>query len=331
MFLVCVFLLWTFSSIYADLLELKSGEIIEGTFIGDSGKFIEFEEKGTIKKIPKTKIQNLEFGYKGTSFCYKLIDSQENCDAKLTSVDDKKIVISRGKGGVIKEEIPLKKLEYFKTLPIQKGDRISNIVKPKSKLRIKSKKGEWKGSVSNSDFQNGNLNLETEKEGITINDSEIEEIFWKREEPSRFWKEFPQIVLPGIYQWPRSRLVGGSMLLLLAGFGAMIPTEFNKAQAALNEDQTILIANNRVFVVSGLGTNSKFEQHKRNMNIAMAGVGLVITYHIYDVIKTHKEKTEELETKIEFHFKPISLAEQVQSQSYLNLEPQYSIQFTQRF
>ncbi len=315
--------------IHADLLELKTGESLEGTFIEDSGKFIEFEENGTLKKIPKNKVKNLELGYRGTSFCYKMLDSEEICNAKLTSVDDKKIIVSKGKGGVIKEEIPLKKLEYFKTFNVRKEDRISSIVKPKSKLQIKSKKGEWKGSVSNSDFQSGELNLETDKEGVILNDSEIEEIFWKREEPSRIWKEFPQIALPGIYQWPRSRLIGGSMLLFLVGFGAMIPMEFHKAQQALNQDQTILVANNRVFIVSGLGKNEKFEQHKRNMDIAMAGIGFIVSYHIYDVIKTHRDQTQSLETRIEFLFTPIARTEQLPSSTAL--ESRYSIQFTQQF
>lgn len=330
MFLVLVLVLYAFSSIYADLLELKTGESLEGFFVRDSDKFIEFEENGIIKKIPKNKVKNLEFGYKGASFCYKLIGSEEICDAKLSSVDDKKIVISKGKGGIIKEEIPLKQLEYFKSTTIKKGDRISGIVKPKSKLQIKSKKGEWKGAVSNSDLQNGNLNLETDKENITLNESEIEEIFWKREEPSRFWQEFPEILLPGIYQWPRSKLIGGSMIFLLAGFGAMIPAEFNKAQAALNENQTILITNNRIYILSGLGTNEKFEKHKRNMDMAIAGVGLVISYHIYDVVRTYKNSTQDSVTRIEFYFTPVSLSDKL-FPSYLSLESRYAIQFTQQF
>ncbi|MCX7998331.1 MAG: hypothetical protein N3A69_05180, partial [Leptospiraceae bacterium] len=121
-----------------------------------------------------------------------------------------------------------------------------------------------------------------------------EEIYWKREIPWLSMKDFPQIAIPGIYQWPRSKILGGSMFLLLIGFGAMIPTEFNKAQAALDQDQTILVVNNRIYILNGIGKNSKFEQHKQNMNLGMLGLGLVFSYHIYDVIVTKSKGIETL-------------------------------------
>lgn len=329
MVLVLVFLLCNFSALYADLLELKTGESLEGNFVRDSEKFIEFEENGIIKKIPKNKVKNLELGYKGTSFCYKTIDGQEDCNSQLFSVDDKKIVISKGKGGTIKETIPLSKLEYFKS-NIKKGDKISSIIKPNSKLQIKSKKGEWKGAVFDSDSQNGKLNLKTEKEGITLDESEVEEIYWKRDISRFSWKDFPQIAIPGIYQWPRNRVLGGSMFLLLLGFSALVPSEFNKAQAALNRDQTILVANNRIYILSGIGTNSEFEQHKRNMNLGIIGLGIIFSYHIYDVIVTKKKEFQDLETRIEFHFSPIAFFDRVFPFSG-NWESRYSLQITTQF
>ncbi|MCX7998330.1 MAG: hypothetical protein N3A69_05175, partial [Leptospiraceae bacterium] len=167
MFFFFVFLLISFQKLQADLLELKTGESFEGSFLGESGKFLEFEQNGIVKKIPKNQIKNLELGYKGPSFCYKKVGEAEDCNTQLFAVDDKKIIISKGKGGTIKEEIPLSKLEYFKSSNIRKKDRISSVIKPKSKIQIKSRKGEWKGSISNSDFQNGSLDLQTEKDGIT--------------------------------------------------------------------------------------------------------------------------------------------------------------------
>lgn len=330
MFLVFVLLLINFTTLQADLLELKTGENLEGNFLGESGKFLEFEEKGIVKKIPKAQVKNLELGYKGPSFCYKKIGEMEDCNTQLFAVYDKKIIISKGKGGTIKEEIPLSRLEYFKSSNIRENDRISSVIKPKSKLQIKSRKGEWKGSISNSDFQNGNLNLQTEKDGVTVNESDIEEIYWKRETPWLSMKDFPQIAIPGIYQWPRSKILGGSMFLLLLGFGAMIPTEFNKAQAALDRDQTILVVNNRVYILNGIGKNSKFEQHKQNMNLGMLGLGLVFSYHIYDVIATKSKEIETLETKLEFHFSPSTLPDRF-SPSIGRSESHYSLQITTQF
>jgi hypothetical protein len=282
-------LLLFFSPIHADLLELKSGEFLEGQFIGEKGNFIEYEVKGSTKRIPKTNVKKLEIGYNGTSFCYKRLNEVEDCNAILVHLDDKKMVIGKGKGSTIKEEILLTDLDYLHSENIRKKDRIAGVIKPKAKLRINSSQTELKGFITGNDPVKGTVQFELDGKGevIELSESEITELHWKADLPFD-WKFIPRIAIPGVYQWPHNKWKSSGMILLFLALGAAIPVEHGNAQKALEKDQEVLLFNNTIYFLNGIGNNSAFENHKRNRNIAIGGLGGLMLYHWVDVYITEK-------------------------------------------
>jgi hypothetical protein len=300
----CLFLFFSFSELYSDLLTLKSGEVLEGTFVSEKEKTIQFEVSGKVQEVFKKNIKSLELGYVGTPFCYKKVNEVENCQTILFSVDDKKIVLAKGKGFTEKEEISLQDLEYFYSENLSKKDKITNQIKPKAEIEVLSSKGEWRGRVKKYDLTKGTISLEVEgqAEVLELQEDELIRFRWRPKKPFD-WKKLPPMAIPGVYQFSYNKWKGATMSVFCLLFAVMIPIEYQNAQTALNNDQTILYFNNNVYIVSGFGSNPAFETHKRNMNLAIFGLSALMTYHVVDVYLTEKN-LQGPQTKFQLQIQP---------------------------
>ncbi len=326
------FLLLSFSRLYPDLLELKTGEILEGTFLSEKEKTIQFQVfGGKIQEIPKKNIKGLELGYVGTPLCYKKANEIENCEAILFSLDDKKIVLGKGKGFTIKEEISLKDLEYFYSENLSSQNKSIQSIKPKAEIELVSSKGEWRGRVKQYDPTKGSISLEVEgqAEVLELQEQDVIRFRWQPKKPFD-WKKLPPMAIPGIYQFSYNKWKGGSMSVFFLLFAVMIPVEYQNAQTALNNDQTILYFNNNIYIVSGFGSNPAFETHKRNMNLAIFGLSALMTYHIVDVYLTEKN-LQKNPTKLQLQIQPnhfFALDGQISNfQKEINISLKFSYSF----
>lgn len=297
-FLLLPLLFFTSFSLQADLIVLKSGEEVEGTFLSETDYELQFEVNGQKKTYPKSKIKSLELGYTGSSFCYTLESKpdEEVCDAVLHRVDGEKMIIGKGKGALNKEEFSLKKVKIFSIKNVQKKDKLAAVLNKGISLNLKLSDKEMDVEINGTQPKEGKILYKTTGSQTAIQeikDDQIKEIRWVRDSRTVTQKVLgvASLGIPGFYQFPRDESKGSAMIGLLLILGVVIPVEYSNAQNALNNDQDYLLYNNYLVKVSGLSSNPEFEKHKRNLNAAIGGLALLYVYHVFDVFTTmHDEK-----------------------------------------
>ncbi len=291
-------LFFTTFSLQADLIVLKSGEEVEGTFLSETDYEIQFEVKGQKKTYSKTKIKSLELGYTGSSFCYTLESKpdEEICDTVLHRVDGEKMIVGKGKGAVNKEEFSLQNVKIFSIKNVQKRDKLAAVLNKGINLKVKLNNQEMDVEIDSTQPKDGKILYKAtgSKEAVVqeIKDDQIKEIRWVRDTRTVTQKVLgvASLAIPGVYQFPRNKWKGSAMIGLLLILGAAIPVEYSNAQNALNNDQDYIFYNNNLILVSGLNSNPEFESHKRNMNAAIGGLALLYAYHAYDVYTTMRDE-----------------------------------------
>jgi hypothetical protein len=297
---VILLLFFLFHSLQADIIELKNGRFIEGNFLKDSKKEIEFESNGIIKKIDKEDIKKLYIGYLGIPFCYKKkgFFETKDCSGLLFSLDEKQIIVAKGVGYVNREKISLQELKYLKVENLEQTKVLSKVLKPNIEIYIKDKTQKW-DYLKIHEFKKGNFLVTdlTTQEKKQINELEIHEIEWKQKKDPFQWSDIAFYGMPGIYQFSNESYIKGFLLAnVFLGLGIYAGVQQNR----LNQTQPesfLIIWNGLPLTIPSPNSNAEIQSIQNSRNTALAGMGGVLFIHLLDVYWT--EKTTE--NQIGFH------------------------------
>ena len=105
-------LLLTVSSVFADMVVLKNGQVLIGSYLSEDDRKIKFQVFNEVKTITKSDISSFELGYSGVPVCYQLQSKwSQTCGDVIHLLDKNKMVLGKGKGLLEKEELQLKDLK----------------------------------------------------------------------------------------------------------------------------------------------------------------------------------------------------------------------------
>lgn len=283
-------------SLFADIIQTKTGSFIEGSFIQESKDFIEFETKGEIIKIKKEDIKTLEIGYFGIPFCYKkkgLFDS-EDCSSLLYSVNDKSIIIAKGVGYLHREVIPLSELKYFYSNDLEKNQTLTKVLKENAKLHLKTKGNEFIlckiNKISKNKFVLTEIETNTTKELL---EGEISALEWKQETRRINYAELPLYATPGVYQVANEKyLKGFSLSILFFGSIAYAVSQ----QIAISQaipDQFLIPFNNSLLILDDPKYDQNIQNYTRNRNLGIGAAVIFWGIHFFDLWISEKNFEKE--------------------------------------
>lgn len=283
-------LILTFFSVFlrleADMLTLKSGEVYVGRYVSDENDAIQFEiENNEVKSFPKTIIKKFELGYSGMPVCFKRADKwAEECDRILHQIDDKRAILGTGKGLLKKEEIQLSNLKYIKVVRTNPKEKLITVLRPGSEIEIEVNGKQQRVKIKK--VKPDSLEVENES-GKTeqIADSKINGYTWKPADERVVVQRTPfyKYLVPGWIEYEHKKWKGILVFTLFVGFAAAIPVEYNAAAEAANNNVTYIPVNGNLFIIRNLFPSAEYNADIRNMNYAIGGLAMVLSYHSYEV------------------------------------------------
>lgn len=288
LFLVLAF--FTFVSLPADILFLKSGEILEGMYIEGGTKGIQFEtEKGKIF-FQKKEIAKLELGYSGSSFCFAFQGKEPICEGILHTVSENSISYVKGIAGTKVETVPFKKIVYLKLFKAKRTERLLGVFPLGMEVLIHVDGKKESGIIEDYNYAEKQILFKINGNKRVLEEDSILSIEWKRKPGILDYTKLAlTYTIPGVHQFKSNKPVGivlGSLFLL---FSAAIPIEYLSAQRAAASNVDYIPVGNTVFIVSGLDSDPNFEQHKKNYYYAIGGLSVLYLIHSYTIYKDYTE------------------------------------------
>jgi hypothetical protein len=273
------------STIWGDIILLKSGKTIEGKFIESNEQYTivdNFEKK---INIPNSQIDSVEVGFSGIPVCYQLKSNPyKNCKALLHILSESKVVIVYGKGYLeILEKEPLE-FQLISIIPDIKRDRLSKHIKPGVGIKlILDNSISVSGFYSESDLNklkienpDGKVYFIEEKE---ILEAEYDSSLNRYLSPNNFLIG----LVPGLPQFLHGKTKKGG-ILMGSGFllGASAIMEYNNAKKSSQNSEVYLPIGNQLIVTNSVGTNTTFQRHKSNFQLLTVGFAALYIYHFFD-------------------------------------------------
>ncbi len=273
-----------------DILTLKSGEEIEGQYLTEDNKTIQFETSTGIITYPRTNIIKLEIGYSGSSFCYTLKSKVQKCEGILHSVTEKNLVFGIGRGGLKKEIIPLSQIIGIQVSKSNKNQNLLGIFEKGMEVEIFREGIKEKGRILEYNFVEKQVIFERNGERVEIPEKEIISILWKKKPGLlQYSKLALDYLIPGSHQFKTNKTLGITMTGLFVFLAAAIPIEYQSAQVAARQNVDIIPIGNSFVIVSGFDSDPAFNQHKRNYYSAIGGLGALYLVHSFQVFKEYRE------------------------------------------
>ncbi|NBU98517.1 MAG: hypothetical protein EBS19_09975 [Spirochaetia bacterium] len=284
-----IFSLFLATGLVADILTLKTGEEIDGIYLGGDNKTIQFETLLGINTIPRIKITKLEIGYSGSSFCYTLKNKVQKCEGILHSVNEKNIILGTGRGSLKKEIIPLSLIIQIQVSKSNKNQNLLGIFEKGMEVEIYREGIKEKGRIIDYNLLDKKVFFERDGEKLEIQESEILSIVWKKKPGIlQYSKLALDYLIPGTHQIESNRALGITMTGLFTVLALAIPYEYQSAQVAAAKNVDIIPLGNSYIIVSGIDSDPSFNQHKRNYYSAIGGLGALYLVHTYQIFKDYR-------------------------------------------
>jgi hypothetical protein len=281
---------FSFVSLPADVLFLKSGEILEGMYVEGDGKGIQFEtEKGRIL-YKKKDIAKLELGYSGSSFCFAFQGRELICEGILHTVSEDSISYVKGMARTKVETVPLKKIVYLKIYKAKRTERLLGVFAVGMEVLIHVEGKKESGIIEDYNYVDKQILFKINGTKRILEEDSILSLEWKKKPGIlNFTKLAMTYTIPGVHQFKTQKATGialGSLFLL---FSAAIPIEFLSAQRAAASNVDYIPIGNTILLVSGLDSDPNFEQHKKNYYYAIGGMSVLYLIHSYTIYKEYTE------------------------------------------
>ncbi len=284
LFILLIFFIYP--SLTADKLKWKDGTTSIGKAINVTGTHVEWQERGRVKKISLSEIDGIEVGYDGVSVCAEFLpNSQINCDLILHK-------LTKTSASFTTKDSPLK-LDVVKLAKINKLE-INFTEKEDYSLFIDSgisgffETTSFKGNGYLVSNQNKIWEIRPDDKKLPIqkiNDGELLRFeLVKKAAISEFITTNTPKIIPGFAPakekkyWKSAFLFGGS---LLSGLGMVY--EYNAAVNAINDDiEYIPAPDGRIYIVSNVLSNDRYEFHNQRFQIYAAVFTGFIAYSLLD-------------------------------------------------
>lgn len=337
--------LWLFpgGEVFADLIHLRNGKVIEGFFLNQEGGNLVFETFEGKVRIPASNVKKMEVGYTGIPVCYTMENGDENCNALLHQAGPDEMLIVTERGSLKRNMVPSKRIEKI-TFEKEKDDQ--KLLPHLSRgvgIRIHIDGLPLQGTVES--MRGNELTVKrSDQTLVTVGEQHLNEgeLYAPERIPPPEKRFRTMNLLPGVSQTiDGDYWTGGAILFSMAVLGGGIYSEFQSASGlddAAMSDPMFLLFNQGDY-------QSRFESHKQNQT-ALGGVMLLVyLYHLYDVeiwkledSPRYEPVPEELSGKFHrpsgfaFHIRPDS---QPQSRSFAPggsaMSSRYTVSYTFRF
>ena len=274
-------LLLTVSSVFADMVVLKNGQVLIGSYLSEDDRKIKFQVFNEVKTIAKSDISSFELGYSGVPVCYQLQNKwSQTCGDVIHLLDKNKMVLGKGKGLLEKEELQLKDLKKISLRKNKKDERFFFILRPGLSVTMQSNGKTITGEIQT--VGTDTISIKTKNESLVLKEMEVDEVSWQGSQKVSL--SFFRYVVPGLFQFQEGKRFKGILLgFLFLGFAGGIGAEFSAAQSALKNDTDYIILNNNLYIGSNIYPNAEYEKHIKGMNYAIGGLTLIYLFHSYEV------------------------------------------------
>ncbi len=277
------------TGLVADILTLKTGEEIEGQYLGGDNKTIQFESPLGMNTFPRINIIKLEIGYSGSSFCYTLKNKVQKCEGILHSVNEKNIIFGIGRGSIKKETISMSQIIQIQVSKSNKNQNLLGIFEKGMEVEIFREGIKEKGRITDYNLLDKKVFFERDGEKFEIPESEILSIVWKKKPGIlQYSKLALDYLIPGTHQIQSNRALGMTMTGLFTILALAIPYEYQSARIAAAKNVDIIPYGNSYIIVSGIDSDPSFNQHKRNYYTAIGGLGALYLVHSYQIFKDYR-------------------------------------------
>lgn len=295
-FIFSVLLFINFAT-YADLIFLKDETIVEGKFVSEDRYNVKVNDGIKDISIPKKNILKIEMGYTGLPFCYTLKKDPEKeiCNTLLHQITEKEIVIISGRGNTTTKTIRIKDIDMFIIKDLKSDSRITDVIKPKSKVTIQKSKDSITGDIESIVQNEISIKSETDGKTYTVKESEVVQTKYitKRETKVAKSIRYTSYLIPGAYSFKKSKIKGSIIFSLFLFSAIQIPIRYVAAQYNIVNDVDYVMYNNQVLMVNNLGPNHSYENNMRGFQAAIVASSLLYLYHSYDVYSGLNEESKQ--------------------------------------
>ncbi|TGL90999.1 hypothetical protein EHQ68_03360 [Leptospira congkakensis] len=272
------------SSVIADKIRLKSGEVLNGKVVNVTASHVEWQDQGKRYKFLNGDVLGIDVGYDGLPACadYKTF-GVEDCDLILTKLTKTAASFSKKSSPLELEIIPLKKIATLK-ITAESGFPMERYIDPGAK-------GKWvfgdKELVGNfKTLERGRIIIETETkslESVDILDFKSFEI-QNRSVIAKVIKEETPKVIPGYAPITEKKYGKAAFIFtgaLLSGLGMLY--EYNASVKAINNDmEYIPTADGRVLIFANTFSTDRYDFHRQRFLMYSVVFTSIITYSLID-------------------------------------------------
>ncbi|XDD41279.1 hypothetical protein AB3N58_08055 [Leptospira sp. WS60.C2] len=299
---------WTlpFTSLTADKIRLKSGEVLNGKVQNVTPTHVEWVDQGKRYKFPNEEVLGIDVGYDGLPACadYKTF-GVEDCDLILTRLTKTHASFSKKSSPLELETIPIKKITSLKVRK-ESGTPIDRYIQIGAKGKWVFSNKEIFGVYKSLD--RGRMTIETEEKKLETADALDFESFeyYDKSLLTKVIKEETPKVIPGYTSVSEKKYGKAAFLFgtaLLSGAG--MAYEYNMSVKAINQDiEYIPTGDGRVFLFANTLSNDRYDFHRQRFTIYAAVLATVLTYSFIDSFYLGQRDSGK-ETSSAVYLKPI--------------------------
>ncbi|MCW7471106.1 LB_137 family protein [Leptospira kanakyensis] len=288
------------SSVFADKIRLKSGEVLNGKVVNVTATHVEWQDQGKRYKFLNTEVLGIDVGYDGLPACadYKTF-GVEDCDLILTKLNKTSASFSKKSSPLELEIIPIKKISSLR-ISAESGFPMERYIDP-------GVKGKWvfgdKELVGNfRTLERGKIIIETETktlESVDLLDFKSFEIQNKSVIVKVIKEETPKVI-PGYAPISEKKYGKAAFIFsgaFLSGLGMLY--EYNASVNAINNDmEYIPTSDGRVFVFANTLNTDRYDFHRQRFLMYSVVFTSIITYSLIDsfYLGTMESKKENAHT-----------------------------------
>ncbi|WP_244310282.1 LB_137 family protein [Leptospira noumeaensis] len=275
---------FSWSSVLADKIRLKSGEVLNGKVVNVTATHVEWQDQGKRYKFLNADVLGIDVGYDGLPVCadYKTF-GVEDCDLVLTKLNKTSASFSKKSSPLELEVIPIKKISTLR-VSAESGFPMERYIEP-------GVKGKWvfgdKELVGNfKTLERGRIIIETEAktlESVDILDFKSFEIQNKSVIVKVIKEETPKVI-PGYSPITEKKYGKAAFIFsgaLLSGLGMLY--EYNASVNAINNDmEYIPTSDGRVFIFANTLNTDRYDFHRQRFLMYSVAFTSIITYSLID-------------------------------------------------
>ncbi|PJZ86037.1 hypothetical protein CH366_07915 [Leptospira harrisiae] len=282
--ILTILLFFGISSLFADKIRLKSGEILNGKVVNVTTSHVEWQDQGKRYKFLNSEVLGIDVGYDGLPACadYKTF-GVEDCDLILTKLTKSNASFSKKSSPLELEVVPLKKISSLK-VSFESGLPMERYIEPGAK-------GKWvfgeKEIIGNfKTLERGRIIIETESktlESVDILDFQSFEIQNKSVIVKVIKEETPKVI-PGYSPIAEKRYGKAAIIFggaFLSGLGMLY--EYNASVNAINKDiEYFPTSDGRVLIFANTLSTNNYDFHRQRFLIYSVVFTSIISYSLID-------------------------------------------------